>query len=656
MRRDTTIQLLAAGLLGLMLVGSGVLATQISASAGRNRLGYTDEPTEGAPIEVAAGIAMGAFRGIFVNLLWMRANDLKESGRYYEANELSRAITKLEPRFPQVWVFHAWNMAYNISVATHTFPERWRWVQAGISLLRDEGIPTNPNDLLLHKELAYLFLHKIQGYMDDANGYYKRQLAVEWQVNLGPPPTLDAATLDRASATKAYADWLAPIVEAPDTLDGVYARAPAARDLVALLRDHFRITPDAALLSVYEANRAVRNSGQHEYLIAHMKDRNKEMAALCADPAMKPAWDALLPFVRKRVLIDGYHMEPDRMLRYTQRFGPLDWRHPAAHGLYWAVRGTENAITRVEDRNRLDYDFTNADRVVMHALQELWRSGELYFDFMSEVYNPDRQDIFYMTLPSPYFVETYGEVLASLRDRSRFDVDSRPFSVYSAGYENFLIEATRFFYRRGQFKLAEKYYHQAAVYPHANQNDPDRARRFSKPLADFVYDESPVDEYTRPAIAVQEVMGALQGAYVRGLMVGNEDEFRRQFEFAKQAHLYFMTKQRNISNMNPEMSRMDLMPADFRLLAARVFAELIGTLDPDHAETLYDNAPEDLKRYGYLRIKERFKPTFDELAKEGGRTFDQVFPEPPGMDAFLVEMRQLEAADAAARAPAIQAR
>src|SRR5207253_542677 len=83
---------------------------------------------EGQPPQVAVGIAMGAFRGLFVNILWIRANQLKEDGRYHESMDLARAITQLQPRFPQVWVFHAWNMAYNISVATQTPDERWRWV------------------------------------------------------------------------------------------------------------------------------------------------------------------------------------------------------------------------------------------------------------------------------------------------------------------------------------------------------------------------------------------------------------------------------------------------------------------------------------------------------------------------------------------------
>src|SRR5262245_39740915 len=138
MRRDTINQIIAAAALVVCLAASGVLALGLTASAGRHKLVYTDQAVKADPPQVATGIAMGAFRGLFVNMLWIRANALKEDGRYYEAIDLARAITKLQPRFPQVWVFHAWNMAYNISVATQTPQERWQWVQAGINLLRQQ--------------------------------------------------------------------------------------------------------------------------------------------------------------------------------------------------------------------------------------------------------------------------------------------------------------------------------------------------------------------------------------------------------------------------------------------------------------------------------------------------------------------------------------
>ena len=131
--RDRWIQIVCAVMLALCVGGSTVVAPAVTAEAARAQLTYTDEANAADPPEVAVGIAMGAFRGLFVNYLWLRANKLKEEGKYYEAIELSNAITRLQPRFPRVWAFHAWNMAYNISVATQTAQERWQWVTAVVA-------------------------------------------------------------------------------------------------------------------------------------------------------------------------------------------------------------------------------------------------------------------------------------------------------------------------------------------------------------------------------------------------------------------------------------------------------------------------------------------------------------------------------------------
>src|SRR5258708_5311413 len=93
-------------------------------------------------------MALGAFRGLLVNIAWIRLEQMKQDGQFWEAMQLSEWITKLQPRFPQVWDNRAWNMAYNLSVATHTEQERWMWVKAGIDLYRDEGIPNNPNAVI----------------------------------------------------------------------------------------------------------------------------------------------------------------------------------------------------------------------------------------------------------------------------------------------------------------------------------------------------------------------------------------------------------------------------------------------------------------------------------------------------------------------------
>ena len=188
-------------------------------------LRYTDEAEDGAPPMVVLGTALGALRGLLVDYLWIKVTLQKEKGLLYEVMSDANLITALQPRFPEVWSFHGHNMAYNISVMTNTPEERWAWVNAGISLVRDKGVRYNPNSLLLCKELAFWFSHKIDGVADDAHLTYKRQFAREWQYLLGIPPQ----DYEQRKA------WIKAIADAPDTLDGLYAKVPEAKDFVSEL-------------------------------------------------------------------------------------------------------------------------------------------------------------------------------------------------------------------------------------------------------------------------------------------------------------------------------------------------------------------------------------------------------------------------------------
>ena len=186
--RDRLIQLSCLALAIVALLGGGALLPRIVAVSDERGMRYTDVSVEGAPPIVALGTAIGTLRGIIVDYLWIKATWQKQAGLFHEAMADADLITKLQPRFGEVWAFHGHNMAYNISVLTNTPEERWSWVKAGIDLVRNKGIRYTPNDLILYKELAFWFAHKVDSYSDDAHLHYKRELAREWQMLLGTPP------------------------------------------------------------------------------------------------------------------------------------------------------------------------------------------------------------------------------------------------------------------------------------------------------------------------------------------------------------------------------------------------------------------------------------------------------------------------------------
>jgi hypothetical protein len=657
MKRDTLVQSIAAFVLCLCLFGSGLLAVNLTGYAGAARLSYTDRAEEGQPPEVALGIAMGAFRGIFVNWLWIRAEDMKQAGKFYEANQLATAITKLQPRFPRVWVFHAWNLAYNISVGTQTPEERWAWVNSGINLLRDKGIPANPNDMLLHKELAWIFLHKVGGFTDDANIVYKKKLAQEWQIVLGEPPRRTVDDRDRAKAISKYVEWLRTFEEAPLTLEACIAAEPSVQGLLDRLHTEVQIKPEESpdkiyeLLMQYERVRAVSKSVLRPLYESSMGPRTKAFMAIAVDPANEKTWNALLPHFRRRVLVEKYNMEPARMMRYTADHGPMDWRHHAAHALYWSRKGVEGGMARWDVRTREDYDFINTDRVVAQSIQDLFRTGELYFDFMGS-FQAGQVSSFFQGIPNPHFVQSYGDVLEGMASRSWADnMDRRGFSPLADGYQNFVREAITFFYRRGQIEEANKWVKHLLTSKYFNLNDPDRRMLLEEPLEVFATTELQ-GELTRPAILVSQVSSALMGAYAGGLLGGDPELFASQFKYAALVHKVYMTEQLRNTPAGGADKRMAQLDADFRRVAGGMYYQFLSGLNWDDAGVVYGNTPNDLKLYAYTYLLEVVKPEMDKVP---GTTFAKTFPEPEGYkEWFARERQQLLEEMASQRAPVEQ--
>lgn len=629
MSYNMRVRLIALACMLAGLIGSGYFGTRITSSTGRNGLSYTDTAEENDPPVVAMGVALGALRGVFVNYLWIRATNAKEEGNYYEAVELAEWITRLQPRLPQVWTFHAWNMAYNISVTTQTPQERWGWVNAGIRLLRNEGLRANPNSMAMHKELAWIFLHKIAGFTDDANQYYKRQFAYEWQNILGRKPVIDPAHRDRDSVIQQYVDWIQPIVDAPATRSGLARENPKAAEIASAYESTLGEALGHRFLERYTLNDEIRRAGRTGILEKNVGPKTKAFAALRDKYTDQGAWDALLAFTRKRVLEDEYFMEPVRMVQQIKKFGPIDYRLPAAHALYWGSRGTDVGRMEVNEHNAESLDFVNTFRLVMQAVQDLWRHGDVYFNYL-DVH--DQNQAYYQGMPNPYFVPTYGSMLEEVTKASGlFEADRRPYRQFSAGYENFLRDAIRFFYRRGDIKQAQYWFDKLRNWPGQNVNDAGRIAEMSLPLKDFA-EKQLYDSIGSPQVAVSEVYGALQGAIYGGLLTGDIDVFNAQWEYARQVHAYYLKEQFRQTDVATTGARMEYMDRDFPFLAGNVFTNLLMNLGPDEAQTLYANAPEDLRRYAYDSLVLRFKDFVDQQNKAGlSKPFEVIFPEPSGM-------------------------
>jgi hypothetical protein len=178
-------------LLALAVVLFCVVAQmQAGLNLDRKAMGLTKmDPLENAPPVLAfTTVALGGFRGLIANALWMRLSDLQEEDKYFEMVQLADWITKLQPHMVAVWLFQGWNMTYNISVKFKSHEDRWHWVKRGMELMRDDGLKYNPNETKIYREISWDFQHKIGANLDDAHMLYKLRWAQEMQGVLGGRP------------------------------------------------------------------------------------------------------------------------------------------------------------------------------------------------------------------------------------------------------------------------------------------------------------------------------------------------------------------------------------------------------------------------------------------------------------------------------------
>jgi hypothetical protein len=693
------------------LGGAGLFIPAINEERVDLQLTANEQVFKNMPPGIAVTQAMlGSFRGLAVDMLWARAEQMKQDGQFYEAMELSRMITLLQPRFPQVWSFQAWNMAYNISVATHTPEERFKWVNAGVKLLRDEGIPLNPNSVLLYKELAWIFLHKIGQFSDDLHWYYKQELAKEWHEVLGAPPTgpsqevieafrpiadayekyvshieptretrkelerliadaeldeplspLRSMTLDRMQSRlhKLDAEWgtrnsrgpkiqkLMAMVDLQkqqsgrDPVQRLLDAEPDVRPVLESLRK-LNLGPDLVMLRMIAVSDAQRDSGKAVAPTEAAAGAPAGFREWLDDAATKKPREALIALVRARVLDETYKMDPLWMLELMEGAWfvpeemrekptpiPVDWRHPAAHGLYWSSLGVRRYKGLIRGD---DYDILNTDRQVLHSLQQLTETGKLVFH-----YHTDPALVYYDLLPEPRYIDAYHFAVFGSQDRisSKRMKESAAAESFQAGHENFLIWATQLSYFYGDQAKAEEYY--GRLRRDYSTFKPDRAERYSRQLEEFVLGEFVKSEmYTSREDTASAIHGFLATAITKGWGNSQPEVARRFIGLAIKLHQLYQKKQdyKSTTVTPQERNRMALKPfAQMFTDALEYF--LVNDQSPKAVEVILTksrawlSAPDDLRRRVMVRPGVEQKLTA--LAKAVNLNPQLAFPEPPGM-------------------------
>ena len=153
-----------------------ILAATLILSGAAGVWGLTTIRQVSSPVMAESTLAaLGGLRSIISEIVWFRAERLKDEGKYVELSQLASTLTFLEPHTPEVWSYAAWNLSYNISAMMKSPADRWKWVHAGVKLLRDEGLKLNPDEPELYRELALLFEIKLGADIDSHSEYYREE-------------------------------------------------------------------------------------------------------------------------------------------------------------------------------------------------------------------------------------------------------------------------------------------------------------------------------------------------------------------------------------------------------------------------------------------------------------------------------------------------
>lgn len=360
----------------------------------------TSSPLENAPPElVLVTTALGGFRGIIMDYLWLRAMELQRQGKYFELVQIYDWIGKMEPRIEMVWCHNAWNMAYNISVELGQPSERWMWINRGIELLRDDGLKYNPKSILLYKELAWIYQHKIAQFSDEFQWEYKKYLAEEMERILGKGCSL----LPEVAAAKKNKKEL--------FLD---------KNVSALAGEMKKKGYDPF-------------SEKYMRVLQGYKTLPEPLEEILDDEDYKKAKGILDNFLRYKELTGKLKLDPEYMLELRKTYGPLDWRLAQSHAIYWLEKGIE-VIGETAD--------VNFDRMILHSVISLFETGRILLTDTG----------FILAEPDFRFLDSVDGIYAGLEKKYGKDTGM------ASAHENFLKSAIVLLYTYGRNKEALKVY------------------------------------------------------------------------------------------------------------------------------------------------------------------------------------------------------
>ncbi|NQZ58900.1 MAG: hypothetical protein HRT88_15725 [Lentisphaeraceae bacterium] len=279
-------------------------------------------------------IALGPLKGLVTDVLWWRAERLKDNKEFFEALQLAEWITSMQPTYPSVWSYQAFDLSFNVSVNFTEPEERWRWVLAGIELLRDKGLQYNPDwqaNTVIRHELINIFYSKLMSASDVETRYFQDQWTIQMLQYFGTGKRRELEAINNAHAN------------------------------VEKLLEESAVKEFAEVLTK-------RSVSLREVLAKTQTPAGFVQNGLSMTKAFTPGLVMCYRYLQKKLIPQKLKMDIARMLKWDEQYGPLDWRSHEAQIIYWGME---------QDYEQFKSDGTNYSSYVREAMLSSFRNGRI---------------------------------------------------------------------------------------------------------------------------------------------------------------------------------------------------------------------------------------------------------------------------------------
>lgn len=156
----------------------------------------------------------------------------------------------------------------------------------------------------------------------------------------------------------------------------------------------------------------------------------------------RPNWDRLIEpqsaddQKRAGALKELFKLDPSIMKEIDEKYGPLEWRLPESHAIYWAYVGLKQA--------RTERQVTNLRRIIFQSMQLAFRRGKLIeLPEIGQIEFGPNLDII------PNANRVYLEMIEQEKDYRQ---------SFLTAHKNFLKDAVYFLYVHNRLREAEKWF------------------------------------------------------------------------------------------------------------------------------------------------------------------------------------------------------